>query len=333
MEWPVEGVATQVLKHALSQNRLAHAYLFSGPEGGGQIETAHMFAQAILCEQKADKPCGECLACRKFQNGNNSNFIEIIPDGQSIKIQQIREIQKQLALKAVDAEYKVYIIQQADTMTTEAANSLLKTLEEPVSPVIALLITYRMSAILPTVVSRCQIVPFQALSLDSIKHRLIQDGIEMDKAHFLSKIIGNYGDAKHWAASEWFAECTTVVLQLTEDLAYDKGNPLLTIQDKLIKSNPDTRDLEFFLDCLAWWFRDLRQIKLGLIDDIAYKNYEMRLREQAKCYNSNRLSDIVGYVLEFKKRLHNHVNVQLGLEQLIFRIQEVKYVYRSGNSV
>jgi DNA polymerase-3 subunit delta' len=332
MDWPVQGIAKDILKHSLRENRLAHAYLFSGPEGAGQTETARMFAQAILCEQKADKPCGVCYSCRTFQSGNNTNFIEIIPDGTNIKIQQIREIQRRLSLKAIEATHKVYIIHQADTMTVEAANSLLKTLEEPTFPVVAILITHQITALLPTIVSRCQIVPFQGHALETVKEMLLRDHVPLERAHVLAYVTGNYGEAKQWAHSEWFAECMAVVLQLTEDIVFNKGNPLLTIQDKLVKPEITARQLEFFLDCLAWWFRDLRQIQLGLEDEIAYREYLERLRSQASQYTTVQLSDMIGFVLETKQRLKQHVNLQLGLEHMILRLQGVKHVYGSRGS-
>lgn len=152
--------AQKILKHALESGKISHAYLFNGPSGTGRVAMAREFAKALFCTEDGADACGECLECRKFKHGNQTDLTIIVPDGQSIKIDQIRELQKDLSYRNSGMKRKIYMIEQADKMTLQAANSLLKFLEEPLSPVVAILITDNGQAVLPTIRSRTQWVPF-----------------------------------------------------------------------------------------------------------------------------------------------------------------------------
>ncbi|UOF91791.1 DNA polymerase III subunit delta' [Fodinisporobacter ferrooxydans] len=333
MDWSKVGRAGFLLQHAIQSNRLAHAYLFTGPEGMYKLEMARMFARAILCKNSVDKPCNECLSCRKCLNGNHPDIIEIHPEGASIKIDQIRSHQKLLSLKSVDVSYKIYIVDRADSMTTEAANSLLKVLEEPVSPVVAILIAKSPSSVLPTILSRCQRISFERISSEAIRADLERNQISKDQVDLLAEIAESTDEARKWAGSDVFAEWIAVVLQLTEDLTYNRGNPLFTIQEKVIKSHSDPAELSLFLQCLAWWFRDLLHVKLGVFDDLAFQQQLQRLQMQESLYSIDAITNMLVTVITTKDRLQYNVNVQLAFEHMILRLQEVKHVYSSRGAI
>src|SRR5690606_24330517 len=119
-----------------------HAYLFTGPAGTGKLALANRFAKALCCLQLIDGvACGNCGECRKFDHGNQQDVLYLAPDGQSIKIDQIRQLQRNMVYRTTSSKRMVYIVEQAHKMTVQAANSLLKFLEEPVSPVVAILLT------------------------------------------------------------------------------------------------------------------------------------------------------------------------------------------------
>jgi len=155
----------KILNGILRTGNIAHAYLFYGPPSVGKHTVAQAFAKALVCRTPADDgaPCGECLLCRKAAKNVLTDIIELAPDGARIKIDQVRQLKKDLAFGPLEARYKVVIIDPADAMTTEAANSFLKLLEEPVSGVVHILVTSTISGLLPTIRSRCQQVPFNLL--------------------------------------------------------------------------------------------------------------------------------------------------------------------------
>lgn len=321
-KWPVEGAAATMLQNMLATGRLAHAYLFLGPEGAGMKETAVHFAKGILCENTgAGRPCGACVHCRRVDSGNHPDVALLEPDGQSIKIQQVREVQKSFALKAMEASRKIYIVTKAELMTAEASNALLKFLEEPSTPVVAILLANRKSALLPTVVSRCQVIPFYRMSAGSIQAALQAEGIPAAKARLLSVVKESVESARNFSGSGKFAEIVNLVVQLSEEIQSDRGNPLFLIQDQISKPGWPSEDVESFLDCLAWWYRDLINAKLDMEDQIVYGDQLSRIQSQAASYGLEDLVHMVEIVLSAKKRLQSHANQQLALEHMVLRLQ------------
>lgn len=152
-----------VLTEAIKSKNILHSYLFYGIEGIGKRLFAMEFAKMILC-QGTDKPCESCKSCVEFNSNNNPDFFIIEPDGNSLKIDQIREMQKNILEKPINDSKKIYIINDAEKMTKEAQNCLLKTLEEPQDFIVIILISSNENSILPTVKSRCTKIYFQNIN-------------------------------------------------------------------------------------------------------------------------------------------------------------------------
>lgn len=150
------------LKKSIKNNQVSHSYLFIGIDGIGKKLLATEFAKAMQCLNK-DKYCNNCKSCIEFDSNNNPDFLYIEPDGNSIKIEQIRDMQKRIQEKPIISEKKVYIIDNADKMTVEAQNSLLKTLEEPPEYATIILIGSNENAFLTTIKSRCMILHFNPI--------------------------------------------------------------------------------------------------------------------------------------------------------------------------
>ena len=158
--------AKEILQLALAQNRLGHAYLFTGPAGVGKTLLARETAQAVLCRSPGARQCGACRDCLLFAHDGHPDFMLLQPEGTSrvIKISQVREyLIPTLSLMPVQSERRVAIIRDADALQEEAANAILKTLEEPVGATLFILVTGAPSALLPTILSRCQMVRFDPL--------------------------------------------------------------------------------------------------------------------------------------------------------------------------
>lgn len=157
----------QRLAKSIENETISHSYLFIGTQGIGKKKLAKEFAKKILCLEKEQN--SNCKSCIEFESNNHPDFMCIQPDGNSIKIEQIRFLQKKIQEKPIIANKKVYIIDEADTMTTEAQNCLLKTLEEPPDFATILLIGSQENAFLPTIKSRCMILYFQPIEDEKIK--------------------------------------------------------------------------------------------------------------------------------------------------------------------
>lgn len=168
-----------LLANNIKSNNILHSYLFTGISGIGKSLFARELAKAILCSDTNNRPCGGCKSCLEFEGGSNPDFMQIEPeDGKVIKIEQIRYMQEKIAEKPVTSKKKVYIINECDTMTKEASNSLLKTLEEPPEYATIILVTSNESKLLVTIKSRCTKVTFNMLSEDEVKAYLAQSGLQ-----------------------------------------------------------------------------------------------------------------------------------------------------------
>ena len=163
----------QELTNSIRLNLNSHSYLFIGTSGIGKKIIAKEFAKMILCEGE-EKYCNKCKSCLEFDSNNNPDFFIISPDGNSIKIEQIREMQRKIIEEPIISSKKVYIIDDSDKMTKEAQNALLKTLEEPPKFVVILLIGENENMFLPTIKSRCNIIKFKNIPDNEIKHYLEQ---------------------------------------------------------------------------------------------------------------------------------------------------------------
>lgn len=177
----------KLLNQIISMNNIAHSYMFIGKESIGKMLFAKEFAKAILCINDS-KPCGDCKSCIEFESSNNPDFEIIEPDGNNIKIEQIRELIKKVYEKPIVSNKKVYIINDSNLMTKEAQNSLLKTLEEPPEYVTIILIASNENLFLPTIKSRCTKIMFRKLTDSELKTILERKYNKLDIQELMLKI-------------------------------------------------------------------------------------------------------------------------------------------------
>ncbi|HNS26120.1 MAG TPA: DNA polymerase III subunit gamma/tau, partial [Methanobacteriaceae archaeon] len=163
---------TQTLKNAIKMNRIAHAYLFSGPRGVGKTTTARIFAKALNCEKgPTETPCGQCSRCIRISQGQSLDVLEI--DGASNRgIEEIRELRSKIGFAPAEGKYKIYIIDEVHMLTDPAFNALLKTLEEPPSQVLFIFATTAPYKVPNTILSRCQSFNFRRISIEEMVEKL-----------------------------------------------------------------------------------------------------------------------------------------------------------------
>ena len=195
-EWIGNDKIKKTLQNISKNKTIAHSYLFLGIEGIGKTLFAREFAKALLCEEQQEKPCAKCKSCQAFAENNHPDFMQIQPEGKAIKIEQIRYMQEKIAEKPIQSSRKIYILKDADAMTKEAQNSLLKTLEEPPAYAIIILIASNESKLLNTIKSRCIILPFQPIEKEELKNYMkAQYAIELSENE-LSVCAGSLGKAQ-----------------------------------------------------------------------------------------------------------------------------------------
>ncbi|MCZ7583313.1 MAG: DNA polymerase III subunit delta' [Deltaproteobacteria bacterium] len=171
--------AVGLLKRAMASSRVAHAYLFAGPDGVGKRRTAHAFAAAMLCAADGGEACGTCVSCRKLVDGNHPDYLEIGPDGRFIKIDAMREMIGATRFMPFESPWKIFVVLDAERMNEASANAFLKTLEEPTKSTLLILICSAPQQLLPTILSRCQKINFGPLPADNLA-RLVAERRELD---------------------------------------------------------------------------------------------------------------------------------------------------------
>lgn len=213
-------VIKNLLSNAIETNHLLHSYLFVGNDGIGKSLFAKEFSKMILCFSETDKPCHECKSCKEFEGESHPDFLQIdSEDGKTIKIEQIRFLQGKIAEKPVTSAKKVYIINDCDLMTREAANSLLKTLEEPPTYAILILITTNESKLLATIRSRCTKIAFLPVSDAEIRQYLSKYELEENMTdNMIKQCNGSIGRAiKIQSEKENYRQVEEVVKSLEKD--------------------------------------------------------------------------------------------------------------------
>ncbi|MDO8886422.1 DNA polymerase III subunit delta' [Candidatus Oleimmundimicrobium sp.] len=209
--------AVSKLKHFVSSGNLNHAYLFIGPQGVGKHTTAKVFASAINCEAKG---CGKCSCCVKIINETHPDVFQVVPEGNFITIEQVREIQKEANLKPFEAGFKVYLIDEVEKMTLAAANALLKILEEPPVDVIFILITSNLDGVLPTIISRCCQIYFRSIATEVIIDEIMcRYKIDKDRVELVARVSGGiFGNVVELLNSNRKLKRRESVLYLAEKL-------------------------------------------------------------------------------------------------------------------
>lgn len=246
------------LKNILQSQRIAHAFLFYGPAGIGKEYIALQFATALLCKNPNNgEACGTCDSCNRIQHQSHPNLIRIEQKESDtfLKIDTIREFRKEIGLKAFEGSRRIYLIPDADRMMPQAANALLKTLEEPTENVILILIAADLNAILPTIISRCQLVRFYRLSRELIKSQLIsQHQIEESDAELYAMLAeGSLGRAQHLVEGD-FLNARNQALDIISGFSSAKTIQVFKTAEELLGVELDFSELT---DLLMLWFRDI----------------------------------------------------------------------------
>ena len=241
--------ALKILRHSLKEERTVHAYLFAGPEGVGKKLVARLLAQAVNCGKNNFDACGRCSSCRRIKNFSHPDVVWVRPGGLSyrIRIDAIRDLRYRISLKAYHpGQRKVFVLTEADRITAEAANALLKTLEEPPADSLLILLTSHLSSLLPTTISRCQIIRFSHLPTKEVKDYLVSRfKLNSDEAQFLSRLSeGRLGKA----------------LSLKEKAAGEERKKILDLVSRISPGD----DLEELLKCASEIGKILSDFKLRL---------------------------------------------------------------------
>ena len=306
------------LVNSYKKNRLVHAYILEGPKGVGKLSVAKNFAKMLLCESD-EKICGECRHCQMIENDGHVNVIHIKPEGQSIKKEQIQYLQTEFSKKAAEDCAKIYIIEDADKMSTSASNSLLKFLEEPKGETYALLLTQNKEKLLPTIRSRAVSLTCQPLKGDRLINQFEEAGIEKYTT-LVSALTQNVEEAKALSESDHFADLVDLVLKTEECFVKTKFDPSILIAQRqnLIKESGAALN---YLKLYIIYYRDVISLKINSLEGLSFRNYQTHLTMSQE---ANTLNDCVmklQKLMKAEQRLNSNANVLLCFDQLFLEMK------------
>ncbi|NTW71027.1 MAG: DNA polymerase III subunit delta' [Eubacteriaceae bacterium] len=300
----------EILKNMINERKYGHAYLFSGPKGTQKRKIAIEFIKGIFCLSEGERPCHVCSQCHKIESGNHPDFHEIRPEDENIKIQQIRDMQKSMMIKPYEGDKKVYLVNSCESMGVPAQNSLLKILEEPSGSTMVILVANSKKSILPTILSRCQILNFNPLA----------------KASFVTIMTDEYGTD---------ADEADLLFQLTQG-RIDEAGKMIRYPEK----KNEYRIIEEHLDLLRKGnvekiFDITKMAKEKGIDDIKLTDYlliyfrNILINKALKvenydedCLTIPEINDIIERIIDIQSNTKINVNMQLQVESLLLKIQE-----------
>jgi DNA polymerase-3 subunit delta' len=318
--------ARTLLGRALESGQLAHAYLFRGPDGVGKQLFARSLAAAVNCRQRQGMDaCGHCSSCRKYSSANHPDFLAISPEKGTIKIDRIREMTQALSYPPYESSVRVVLLEDIHTMRAEAANSLLKTLEEPPANNLLILTAAAARDVLTTISSRCQMIPFFSLGQEETVQVLLREKPDLDQetARLLARLSeGCPGQALLFYRSEMVAlwrELVALVSDPENDGSKDVGL-LLQAAEKMAGLKEDLLPL---FGLLRIWLRDLLVAgSLGQEGNDLVAMGEAPKGINWKHWNSRYLFDKLQAVDRAEKELARNCNRILVCEVLLFQLQQ-----------
>ncbi len=312
-------------KSSMEMDRVGHAYIICGEDESGRSSLAFSFAKTLQCESGGFDPCNACPSCKKADSGNHPDIINVQHEKPNlISVEEIRDqVVDTMSIRPYNGKYKIYIINDAQLMNPQAQNALLKTIEEPPSYGIVIMITNTLERLLPTIISRCI-----TLSTKPVKERdmeeYLQEHYDLDakKLRFCVEYAqGNLGKAILLATNEEYEALVRSVIKLEKEI-YEMDMEDIALA---IESCANYKmSIGEYLDLMMVWYRDILMLKVtGKPDKIIFSEEYSTIREQAKYLSYNELEDKARAIENAKKRIAANARMEDVMRLLILTLKEM----------
>lgn len=318
-----ENIIAQ-LKNAVSVNKVSHAYIFNGEDGSGKNIIAKSFAMSLLCEKGGEEGCGECHFCKQVLSGNNPDLKYLSHEKPaSIGVEDVREqLVEDIAIKPYNGKYKVYIVDEAEKMTVQAQNAILKTIEEPPAYIVIIFLTNNVEVFLPTIISRCIIFNLRPIKDDVIVEHLISKYMvpEYEARICASYAQGKLGRAIRLATSDDFGRIKDEALKFVKNVySYDIADLI-----DIVKAVTEFKiSITEYIDLIAMWYRDVLLFKVTKDpNNLIFADEINGIRKQASKSSYEGIEKILQGLEVAKVRLKANVNFELTIELMLLCIKE-----------
>lgn len=316
----------QLVTHLMTliqTKRLAHAYLFNGADGTGRQQVAQTVAMRLFCQNVTDNlPCGQCSECRRILAGDHPDVVSVVPDGQRIKVDQVRYLKAEFTKSAVEGNQKIFIVDQVERMTTGAANSLLKFIEEPVGNTVALLLTANKNLILPTILSRTQIVDFLRVAPQALLTALADAGITPSQRYLLTTLTESVTAAQDLVVDDWLKDAQQAVGQWFSACCTGDERAFVRVQTELVPLALNRDRQGVLLDMVVQaWHDALRQQNATLeTASLAFPQEAQVSQQVVQRLSIDQLVHVMTLTLATRGQLAGNLNFQAILEALTLEI-------------
>ena len=316
----------QYIENAVKTDKVSHAYILNGEKGSGKRLLANLFAMSLQCQNRDEDgdACGKCQSCKQAASNNQPDIIRVTHEKpNTISIDDIREqINNDIVIKPYSSKYKIYIVPDADMMSVQAQNALLKTIEEPPAYAVILLLTTNADAFLQTIRSRCVMLDIKPVSDEKIQEFLMKKRQVPDyKAEVCAAFArGNVGRAVALASSERFNELKDVTVSLLRRLGDIRRYDIL---QEIKPLNDFKDDIREFFDLVLFWYRDVLLYKAaGSEEQLIFREQALEIRRQAEKSTYHGLQQILEAIETADRRIRANVNFDLTMELLAMTIKE-----------
>lgn len=309
-------------QEVIQNKKLSHAIMLEGKDGIGKNLLAYNIAKTLFCESSSGDACGVCRNCLKMNHQNHPDYNVVEPDGKQIKNAQIEAFQEFVNIKPYDAAYKVILIKEADKMNASSQNRILKTLEEPAQDVIIILVTNNSEKLLPTVVSRCQVIKMNGLSDEQvIKYLQMNHEQSLDEALMIAKLsAGSIGRAVIYLESESFEKIRKEVRELLFAIDKNERSKVLSMCSFFTSEKENILEI---IEYMILWYRDLLLYKKAKVKELLIHSHELEtIKKLARNLSVQKLIGNIELLELTKKKLNQHSHFDLTIEVLLIQLLE-----------
>lgn len=312
------------MQNALQTGKISHAYIIHGEKSTGKEFIARVFAMALQCEKGEAEPCNQCHSCKQALSKNQPDIIYVTHEKpNTISVEDIRaQVNNDVAIKPYSSKYKVYIINEAEKMTVQAQNAILKTLEEPPAYVVILLLVSNLQTLLPTILSRCVTLNMKPVNDSLIRKYLME---ELQVPDYRADVCvafarGNVGKAKALASSEEFDNVKNEALGL---LKHVHDMELQEIIQAIKRINEYKLEISDYLDIMSIWYRDVLLFKATAdANSLVFREEIQAIRKVVARCSYEGIETVIHALAKAKKRLEANVNFELTMELLFLDMKE-----------
>ncbi|KRN59565.1 DNA polymerase III subunit delta' [Limosilactobacillus secaliphilus] len=308
-------------QQVIAHHELAHAYLLVGPDGAGKQELAQWLTLMLFCRHVTDgRPDLTCPECQRVLSGNHPDVVVAKAEGRQIKVDQVRHLKAEFTKSGMEGQRKVFIIEDADKLTTGAANSLLKFIEEPGPGIYIFMLSNNKNAVLPTIQSRTQIVEMQPLSPDSLAQQLTTAGVPQELQPIVTGLTDSVTEAQSWMQDDWLKQVVANIVRWFKETATGNLESFVDIQESFVPLVSGHDREATCLDLMSLIWRDALVIASHADGRLYYQHYQSTLQAALRQLSVDQVLAASHIALTSRKLLDQNISFQNVAEQETLRI-------------